>query len=78
MQSRIHTDADKSQTRLGSVLESFVNILIGYGVAVASTFLVFPIFSIAIPAQDNFAIGAYFTAISLLRSYCVRRFFNGR
>ncbi len=64
------------QSRLNSFIESCVNISIGYGVAVASTFIIFPMFDINIPASDNFAIGAYFTVISLARSYVVRRWFN--
>ncbi len=66
------------QSKRESFAESAVNISIGYSVAVLSTFLVFPLFDIDIPAQDNFSIGAYFTLISLFRSYAVRRFFNRR
>jgi hypothetical protein len=64
------------QTRLASFLESVVNILIGYGVAVGSQLVIFPLFGIHIPMSDNLLIGAWFTAISLARSYVVRRAFN--
>jgi len=59
-----------------SFLESLLNVIVGYFVAVLSQLLVFPIFGIDVPLSDNFAIGGYFTAISIIRSYTLRRFFN--
>lgn len=64
------------QTKKQSLFESLLNILIGYSVAVASQVLIFPWFDIHIPLSDNLLIGFYFTIISLLRSYLIRRFFN--
>jgi hypothetical protein len=64
------------QTRIQSLIESIANILIGYTVAIASQLIVFPLFDINIPLSDNMLIGAYFTVISLVRSYIVRRYFN--
>lgn len=66
------------QTRLHSAIESAINIAIGYVVALASQLAVFPMFGIHIPLSDNLAIGAWFTAISLARSYAVRRWFARR
>ena len=66
------------QTKLQSALESAVNILIGYLVALASQLIVFPQFGINIPLTDNLLIGFWFTVISLIRSYLVRRYFNKR
>lgn len=64
------------QTKFESLIESIVNILIGYFTALFSQLLIFPMFDINIPIQDNLLIGLYFTLISLLRSYLVRRYFN--
>ena len=64
------------QTKLQSAIESAVNILIGYLVALASQLIVFPQFGINIPLADNLLIGFWFTVISLIRSYAVRRYFN--
>lgn len=64
------------QTRLGSFIESLVNVLIGYGVAIVSQILIFPWFGIHIPLSDNLLIGFWFTVISIVRSYVVRRAFN--
>lgn len=64
------------QTKTQSFIESGVNIFIGYVVAVLSQLAVFPLFGIHVPLGDNLLIGAYFTAISLARSYLIRRWFN--
>ena len=64
------------QSRAQSAIESGVNILIGYLVALASQLVVFPWFGINIPLTDNLLIGFWFTAISLIRGYAVRRYFN--
>ena len=64
------------QSRIGSLTESAVNILIGYWVAIGSQIVVFPQFGIDVPLRSNLWIGAWFTAISLARSYAVRRMFN--
>ena len=65
-----------TQTRLNSAFEAMVNVAIGYGVAVASQIAIFPLFGVHLPLADNLAIGAFFTVISLARSYAVRRLFN--
>ena len=64
------------QTKRQSIIESLVNISIGYSVAIFSQLLIFPLFDIHLPLHDNLLIGAYFTLISLVRSYLVRRLFN--
>ena len=66
------------QSKVESLIESSINILIGYTVAVLSQLLIFPIFNIHISLIDNLLIGVYFTIISLLRSYVIRRYFNKR
>ena len=64
------------QTKLESILESVVNVLIGYTVAIASQIMIFPMFDINLPLSANLWIGAWFTAVSLVRSYVIRRWFN--
>ena len=67
-----------TQTKLGSMIESLINIIIGYGIAIASQILVFPLFDIHVSLAANLSIGAWFTGISLVRSYIIRRWFNAR
>ena len=64
------------QSKVQSLIESIVNILIGYFTALFSQLLIFPLFNINIPLSDNLLIGLYFTIISLIRSYLVRRYFD--
>lgn len=66
------------QTRLESLIESLANIAIGYMVALLSQVAIFPLFGIHVPLSTNLAIGAWFTGISLARSYVIRRWFNAR
>ena len=66
------------QTKYQSLIESFINVLIGYLTALLSQVLIFPIFNINVTFQDNLLIGLYFTIISLIRSYLVRRYFNSK
>lgn len=65
-----------SQTRRGSFIESVVNVLVGYGVAVAAQMAIFPLFGVHLPVSDNLLIGVLFTIVSLVRSYALRRLFN--
>jgi hypothetical protein len=64
------------QPRSQSLVESLTNVFIGYMVALLSQIIIFPFFDIHIPLSDNIMIGAWFTAISIIRSYVLRRWFN--
>lgn len=64
------------QSKLHSILESLSNVAIGYFVALASQLLIFPHFGIHISITDNILIGLWFTVISIVRSYLLRRWFN--
>jgi hypothetical protein len=63
---------------MGSLIESLMNITIGYVVALASQLAIFPLFDVHVPLSTNLWIGAWFTGISLVRSYIIRRWFNAR
>lgn len=64
------------QSRLGSFIEACFNVAIGYFTALASQIIVFPMVGIHVGIQTNLIIGAWFTIISLVRSYIIRRWFN--
>ena len=66
------------QTKVSSAIESIINVFIGYLVALLSQIVIFPVFDIYVGLQTNLAIGAWFTAISLVRSYVIRRWFNSK
>lgn len=64
------------QSRLSSFIEAIANVAIGYAIAVATQVAVFPLFGIETRVSDTLAIGAIFTAVSILRSYALRRLFE--
>lgn len=66
------------QTKLESFVEACINILIGYVIAVSSQYIIFPIYGIELPASAHMEIGLFFTVVSLIRSYLLRRLFNRR
>ena len=66
------------QSRLSSLLEAIANTLIGYVIALASQLIIFPMVGIHIPLSTNIEIGLWFTLVSVVRSYTLRRWFNSR
>ena len=64
------------QTKKQSLLEAFVNIAVGYTVAIFSQIVIFPMFGINIAIADHLIIGVYFTLISIVRTYLIRRYYN--
>ncbi len=64
------------QSRLMSLVESLANVLVGYGVAVATQMVVFPLFGLAVTVAENLLIGLIFTVVSIVRSYALRRGFE--
>jgi hypothetical protein len=65
-----------SQSRRMSLVEACVNVAVGYGVAVLTQIIVFPIFGVEATLSDTLGIGLVFTVVSIARSYMVRRLFN--
>ena len=63
-------------SRWMSLLEAITNIAVGYGVAVLTQVLVFPLFGLRVSLGENLGIGAVFTVVSLVRSFALRRIFN--
>ena len=64
------------QTKKQSLHESLTNVAIGYTVALLSQLVIFPLFGLDVPFSDNLLIGLWFTVISIVRSYTLRRWFN--
>jgi len=67
-----------TQTRLGSLIEAVINVAIGFVINYSANMLIFPMFGFHITPGANLALGAIYTVISVVRSYCVRRWFNAR
>lgn len=67
-----------SQTKLGSFVESWANIAVGLTVSYFANLVILPAFGFTtLTPAKNLAIGCCFTVVSLVRSYVLRRWFNG-
>jgi hypothetical protein len=65
-----------SQSKLGSMAEAWANIAVGFTINYAANLCIFPLFGMHISPLNNFLMGLIYTAISLVRSYVLRRWFN--
>ena len=64
------------QTRLGSLTESVLNVIVGAGITLAAQSIVFPLFGVHLSVSDNLKIMSVFTVVSVARSYLLRRAFE--
>jgi hypothetical protein len=67
---------DGMQSRKNSFIESLTNVAIGYVIAFASQLVIFPVYGGTFTLEQNIYIGAWFTLISVIRSYVIRRWFS--
>ena len=65
-----------AQSRRGSLIEAVTNTVVGYALAVATQFAVFPAFGLQVGVIENLGLGLVFTGVSLARSYALRRVFD--
>ena len=64
------------QSKLDSLIESILNVGIGFGVSVLANFVIFPWVGLSASTGQILWIGAGMTLVSVARSYMVRRFAN--
>jgi hypothetical protein len=64
------------QSRAMSFVEAITNVVVGFMLAVLTQIAVFPILGLRVSIGDNFLIGGIFTAVSILRSFTLRRLFE--
>lgn len=64
------------QSRTMSLVQSLTNVAVGYGIAVVTQIVVFPLFGLTTTLAENMAMGAIFTVVSIARSYMLRRLFE--
>jgi hypothetical protein len=67
-----------TQTRLGSLIEACINVLIGFVINFFANLVILPLIGFEISVAQNLFIGVLYTVISVARSYAVRRWFNAR
>lgn len=64
------------QSRLMSLVEAVTNVAVGYGLAVITQIIVFPLFGLEAELGEHLSIGLAFVAVSLARGYVLRRLFE--
>lgn len=65
-----------SQSRKHSLLEVVCSTFVGYGVALTTQILIFPLYGLETNMAVDMQISMIFTVVSVIRSYIFRRFFN--
>ena len=66
-----------SQRKRWSAIEAFANVFVGYWIAVAAQAVILPMFGFHATGSEHMQIAGLFTIVSLVRSYALRRAFNG-
>ena len=64
------------QSRTMSLIEAITNVVVGYCLAVLAQILPFPAFGLQATLSHNLQLAALFSAISVLRSFVLRRAFE--
>lgn len=64
------------QTKLGSAMEAIANVVVGVVVSFISQLVIFHAYDVHLSITANLQMTGYFTLISLVRSYLLRRLFN--
>jgi hypothetical protein len=59
-----------------SLVESVANVIVGYGAAVVTQILIFPIFGLHATLAQNLKMGLVFSVVSIARSFALRRLFE--
>ena len=52
-----------AQSKRGSLIEAVTNTVVGYALAVATQFAVFPAFGLRVGVVENLGLGLIFTAV---------------
>ena len=64
------------QSKRSSFVEAVVNTLVGLVIAMLATAVICWAYDIPMLWENNFKITAWMTALSVARSYVIRRYFN--
>ena len=64
------------QSRLMSAVETATNIAVGLVVSFIAQLVIFDVYDISVTVSQNVEITLFFTLVSVVRSYTLRRCFN--
>lgn len=78
----LRAERTRGQDARDSLIEAWMNIFIGFSINYVANLVILPLVPSMgyadISALDNFMMGWIYTAISMLRSYYIRRFMDGK
>ena len=66
------------QTKRQSLIETLTSVFVGWLIGVILNMLVLPLFDYDVSLTDGVLISIIFTAVSGVRGYLIRRFFNSK
>ena len=66
------------QTKRQSLVESLTSTTIGIIIGIVLNLTILPVFGYPVSLSDSLWISVIFTAVSVIRSYAVRRIFNSK
>ena len=66
------------QSPRSAILEAWMNIAVGFSINFIANFLILPLIGAHPSAAQNFWMGWIYTAVSIVRHYAIRRWFNAR
>lgn len=71
-------DTGTGQTRRQSIIEAWANIVFGFSINYIANLLLLPLVGISPTLVENFWLGWIYTAVSIVRQFALRRWFNAR
>ena len=66
------------QSKRESMIETLTSVFVGWLIGVILNMLVLPLFDYDVNLTDGVLISIIFTAVSVIRSYVIRRWFNSK
>ena len=64
--------------RREAIVEAWLNVVVGFSVNYIANFLILPLIGAHVAALANFEMGWIYTAVSIIRQYAIRRWFQRR
>jgi hypothetical protein len=71
-----HVDQGRGQTKRGSMIEAWTNIAVGFAVNFVANIFFLPLVGASFTLAENFWLGWIYTAISVVRQFAIRRWYN--
>ena len=66
------------QSKKESLIETLTSVFVGWLIGVILNLTILPLFDYNITVVDSLWVSLIFTAISVIRGYLIRRYFNRR